>query len=117
MRLITPDSLHYPITVTKLRARPDNEIAHNAPLFDYFYKSKVIEGSEDNKEGKAVERTWPSTFESYVEGTLTKWYIQEGTVISRPRYVSKFEMLSQGGDAAIRTMHIGLTSTSQDCHC
>ena len=83
MRLVTPESLHYPITVTKLRQSQDAEVDRNAPLFDYYYKSKVIEGSEDDKQGKLVERTWPSTFESYTEGTLSRWYIDVGKVIAR----------------------------------
>ena len=87
MRLVTPDSLHYPITVTKLRHKTSDEVERNAPLFDYFYKSKVIEGDEENKEGKPVERTWPSTFESYVEGTLTDWFIKPGQIITRRGYV------------------------------
>jgi len=83
MRIVTPESLHYPITVTKLRQEQDDNVDRNAPLFDYYYKSKVIEGSQENKEGKLVERTWPSTFESYTEGTLTRWYIDVGKVIAR----------------------------------
>lgn len=81
MRLVTPRNLHYPITVTKLRCKTQDEVAHNGALFDYQYKSKVIEGSDDNKEGKVVERTYPSTFESYVEGSLTKWLIKENDKI------------------------------------
>ncbi|KAL1306674.1 hypothetical protein AAFC00_005346 [Neodothiora populina] len=83
MRLITPNSLHYPITVTKLLRSPRDHIERNAPLFSYLYKSTVIEGSEDNKEGSPVERTWPSTFESYVEGELGRWMIEEGKVITK----------------------------------
>lgn len=83
MRLYAPDSLHYPITVTKLLRKLDDQVDRNAPLFDYVYKSYVLEGSEDDKEGKQVLRPWPSTFESYGEGTLSKWYIEPGQVITR----------------------------------
>ena len=84
MRLITPNSLHYPITVTKLlRARRD-QVERNAPLFDYHFTSSVIEGSEDDKEGQSVQRTYYSTFESYAEGSLVQWMIEEGKVITRP---------------------------------
>ncbi|KAF2152661.1 hypothetical protein K461DRAFT_150894 [Myriangium duriaei CBS 260.36] len=85
MRLITPDSLHYPITVTKLRLKESQDVANSAPLFDYEYKTKVLEGSEDDKEGKLVDRTFPSTFQSSVEGSLSKWLIHPGLVITRPR--------------------------------
>lgn len=84
MRIITPESLHYPITVTRLLCKPRDHVDRNAPLFDYQYKSSVLEGDEDNREGKLVERTWPSTFESYVEGSLTQWHVAEGRVIARP---------------------------------
>jgi len=84
MRLITPNNLHYPITVTKLLRAPRDQVDRNAPLFNYYYKSTVIEGSEDDKEGRPVERTWPTTFESYAEGELVRWMIEEGKVITRP---------------------------------
>ena len=84
MRIVTPRTLHYPITVTKLLYKAADNVAQNAPIFDYKFKSKVIEGSEDDKTGKLVERTWPATFENHVEGTLTTWYITEGQVITRP---------------------------------
>lgn len=83
MRLVTPDSLHYPITVTKLLRKTGDEVDRNAPIFSYYYKSTVIEGDADNKEGKPVVRTWPSTFESYIEGTITDWFIKPNQVITR----------------------------------
>lgn len=85
MRLVTPESLHYPITVTRLRLKESEDVANGGPLFDYEYKTKVLEGSEEDKDGKMVERTFPSTFQSSVEGSLSKWYIQAGMVITKPR--------------------------------
>ncbi|GAM85577.1 hypothetical protein ANO11243_035840 [Dothideomycetidae sp. 11243] len=85
MRLITPDSLHYPITVTKLRLKESQDVANSGALFDYEYRTKVHEGTEDDKEGKLVERTFPSTFQSYVEGNLSKWLIQPGMIITSAR--------------------------------
>lgn len=84
MRLITPDSLHYPITVTKLLRTAREDVDRNAPLFNYEYKSTVLEWSEDDAKDVPVVRTWPSTFESYAEGTLTQWLIKEGMSIPRP---------------------------------
>lgn len=84
MRLITPNGLHYPITITKFLRATNDQIQRNAPLFTYTYKSTVIEGTADNKEGSPVERTWPSTFESYVDGQLREWLIAEGQIITRP---------------------------------
>ena len=84
MRLVTPSSLHYPITVTKLRCKADDEVERNTPLFDYTYKSLVVEGSAEDKEGKPVLRDLRTTFESYTEGSLTKWYLQADQVVTRP---------------------------------
>ena len=84
MRIITPESLHYPITVTRLLCKPRDQVDHNAPLFTYQYKTQVLEGDEETREPKLVDRIWPATFESYVEGSLTEWHITEGRVISRP---------------------------------
>lgn len=84
MRIITPENLHYPITVTRLLRNPQDQIDYNAPLFTYQYKTKVLEGDEETRENKLVERIMPSTFESSAEGTLTEWHISQGRVISRP---------------------------------
>ncbi|KAK6005305.1 hypothetical protein QM012_008084 [Aureobasidium pullulans] len=84
MRIITPENLHYPITVTRLLRKPQDQVDYNAPLFAYQYKTKVLEGDEETRENKLVERMCPSTFESTTEGTLTEWHISEGRVISRP---------------------------------
>ncbi|KAG9703469.1 hypothetical protein KCU69_g5900, partial [Aureobasidium melanogenum] len=84
MRIITPENLHYPITVTRLLRKPQDQVDYNAPLFAYQYKTKVLEGDEETRENKLVERLCPSTFESTAEGTLTAWHISEGRVISRP---------------------------------
>ncbi|PNS14280.1 RNA polymerase II subunit A C-terminal domain phosphatase [Sphaceloma murrayae] len=83
MRLITPHSLHYPITVTRLRAHQDEDISQGDPLFDYRYETTVIEGTEDNPEGEPVKRTLYSTYETDLEGTLGKFLIRPGSVISR----------------------------------
>lgn len=84
MQLLTPTGLHYPITIARLLCVAEDEVKQNAPLFDYTYKSTVIEGTQDDKEGAPVERTFRSSFESYVEGTLTKWYLSPGALVTRP---------------------------------
>jgi RNA polymerase II subunit A-like phosphatase len=84
MRITTPENLHYPITVTRLLRAPQDQIDYNAPLFTYQYKTKVLEGDEETRENKLVDRIMPSTFESSAEGTLTEWHISQGRVISRP---------------------------------
>ncbi|KAI5201952.1 hypothetical protein AUEXF2481DRAFT_25240 [Aureobasidium subglaciale EXF-2481] len=84
MRIVTPKNLHYPITVTRLLRQPQEQIDYNAPLFTYQYKTKVLEGDEETREAKLVERLWPSTFESTAEGTLTEWHLSVGRVITGP---------------------------------
>lgn len=83
MHLITPKGLHYPITVTKLRCQLKDPVKQHAPIFDYEYKSTVLEGSEENREGVPVERTFQSTFESYLEGSLSQWCLAVGTTLTR----------------------------------
>ncbi|KAF2227773.1 hypothetical protein BDZ85DRAFT_292823 [Elsinoe ampelina] len=83
MRLITPPSLHYPLTVTRLRCQQDEEVAQGTPLFDYRYETTVIEGSIDNPEGEPVKRTLYATYESDLEGTLRRWLVSQGTAITR----------------------------------
>ncbi|PSK46476.1 RNA polymerase II subunit A C-terminal domain phosphatase [Elsinoe australis] len=85
MRLITPNSLHYPITVTRLRFQQDEEVTQGAALFDYRYETTVIEGTEEDKEGVPVKKTLYSTYETDIEGTVGKWLIKTGTTISRGR--------------------------------
>lgn len=86
MQLRLPASLHYPITVTELLKRPNDSIDRFAPLFSYFYKTTVIEGDDLGNEYQ-VEKTFPTRFESSVEGTLSQWRIQKGAVIFQAKYV------------------------------
>ncbi len=86
MLLRLPHSLHYPITVTELLKQPNDHVERFAPLFSYFYKTTVTEGDELGNEYQ-VEKTFPSRFESNVEGVLKKWKIKQGTVITRAKYV------------------------------
>ena len=85
MRLRLPSSLHYPITVTELLKRPTDNVDKSAPLFAYYYKTTVTEGDPFGEEHQ-VERTYPTLYESPVEGILTAWKIEEGTVITSDQY-------------------------------
>ena len=91
MRLFTPDNLLYPVTVTKLLRKRGDDIEQNVPLFTYTYKSKVIEGSVDNKEGVEVEKTWPANFESELKGNVTSLDVKVGQVITRRTQVAEIE--------------------------
>lgn len=94
MHLYTPPGLLYPIKVTRLLREPGSEIAENAPLFDYEYKSKVLEGVWTEKDGnvdREVERTWPATFESEFEGTLNSLSVKVGQTLTGKTLVADVE--------------------------
>lgn len=87
MRLMLPSSLHYPITVTELLIHPTDQVKRDTPLFAYYYRSTVTEGNKFGEEHE-VEKTYPSKYESPVEGVFKAWKVQEGTIIRSPQYVS-----------------------------
>lgn len=94
MHLHTPRGLLYPIKVTRLLREPGDALPENAPLFDYEYKSKVLEGTWTEKDGKIdveVERTWPATFESEFEGVLNSLNVTVGQVITGVTHVADVE--------------------------
>ncbi|MCJ1320671.1 Carboxy-terminal domain (CTD) phosphatase [Xylographa vitiligo] len=81
MHLRLPHSLHYPITVTELLKQPNDNVDKFTPLFAYFYKTRVTEGDELGNVFE-VDKTFPTRFESNVEGTFKRWKIVEGAVIT-----------------------------------
>lgn len=85
MLLRLPASLHYPITVTELLKQPDDSVERFAPLFSYVYETKVTEGDSLGNTWQTWKK-FPTRFESSVEGVLIKWKINEGAVISKPKY-------------------------------
>ena len=91
MQLTTLRSLAYPITVTKILRRVNDEIAQNAPLFTYRYKATNSEFSEEAGDYVEKERTYLSDFESEVEGTVVSLNIKVGQVIGGPTLVAEIE--------------------------
>jgi RNA polymerase II subunit A-like phosphatase len=91
MRLWTPESLLYPITVTKLLRKPGDDIDINAPLFSYEYKSTRLEYDEETREDKPVTRTGLSNFESELEGKIETLDVRVGQVIARRTAVAQIE--------------------------
>ncbi|KAI9722835.1 MAG: Carboxy-terminal domain (CTD) phosphatase [Chrysothrix sp. TS-e1954] len=83
MLLRSPTSLHYPITVTELLKRPNDNVARSAAIFAYSYKSKVTEGNRYGEE-EEVQRSFITNFEVDIDGTLTKWLIRKNDVLSGP---------------------------------
>ncbi|KAL2370921.1 RNA polymerase II CTD phosphatase Fcp1 [Blastomyces gilchristii SLH14081] len=81
LRLST--SLHYPITVTELLKRPGDTIQQGETIFAYYYRTTVTEGDGlGNKHD--VLKTFPTRFESAVDGELVAWKVREGAVIEGP---------------------------------
>lgn len=80
MRLKLPNSLHYPITITELLQRPDDQVDQGTPLFAYCYTTTVTEGDPFGEEQEVV-KTFPSRYESPLEGVLKTWKIREGAII------------------------------------
>ena len=91
MRLYTPDTLLYPITVTELLLRQGDTVEVNKPLFLYNYKSTVTEFDEDAREDVERERAWSAQFESEFEGTLESLHVKAGQVLERRTLVADVE--------------------------
>lgn len=85
MLLRLPTSLHYPITVTELLKKPTDNVERRAPLFSYVYETEVTEGDNLGNTWQTLKK-YPTRFESSVEGVLIDWKIDEGAVISKPKY-------------------------------
>ncbi|PGH35203.1 RNA polymerase II subunit A domain phosphatase [[Emmonsia] crescens] len=76
-------SLHYPITVTELLKRPGDTVQQGEAIFAYHYRTTVTEGDGlGNKHD--VLKTFPTRFESAVDGELVAWKVREGAVIAGP---------------------------------
>lgn len=84
MLLRLPTGLHYPITVTELLKHPNDHVEKFAPLFSYFYKTRVTEGDGLGNE-RQVEKSFPARYDSSVEGRLQRWLIRKGAVIAQPK--------------------------------
>ena len=91
MRLYTPASLLYPVTVTKLLRQPGDDIEENAALFTYEYKTVTTEWDDVKKETtKKVERLY-ANFESELEGNIKSLEIKKGQVITGKTGVAEIE--------------------------
>jgi RNA polymerase II subunit A-like phosphatase len=81
MLIRSTPSLHYPITVTKLLAKPDQSVDRFAPLFSYTYKTTVTEGNKYGDDPIEIQKDFPAEFQSELEGTLRVWKIQPGDTL------------------------------------
>jgi RNA polymerase II subunit A-like phosphatase len=86
MFIRSTDTLHYPITVTKLLVEPESKVARFDTLFKYTYTSKVTEGNKYGDE-EEVEKTFPAEFKSETDGNIISWHIRAGDVLTSRGYV------------------------------
>ncbi|KAF3898023.1 RNA polymerase II subunit A C-terminal domain phosphatase [Trichophyton interdigitale] len=90
MQLKLSTSLYYPITVTDLLKKTGDEVNQGDGLFSYTYRTTVTEG--DGLGNKVdVVRTFPTRFESTVDGTLVAWKIRKGQVIETPINIAEID--------------------------
>ncbi|RMJ26105.1 hypothetical protein PHISP_03038 [Aspergillus sp. HF37] len=83
MLLRLPYGLHYPITVTSLLKQPGDPVERDDALFWYVYQTAVTEGDGLGNKYE-VQRTFPTKFESSVDGEVVQWKIKKGDVIHGP---------------------------------
>ncbi|KAI0778754.1 hypothetical protein BD413DRAFT_660951 [Trametes elegans] len=74
--LYLPASLPYPIKVVALVAQPNTDVHRGARLLDYSFTHKVPDARPELRFG-----TWDSS----IEGTLTKWNFKQGDTVSERR--------------------------------
>jgi RNA polymerase II subunit A-like phosphatase len=83
MKISSPPGLHYPITVLELHKQTDAPVQRSDRLFTYYYESNVTECDKWGDE-KTVKKRFPTQFNASTEGSVVRWAIKPGTVITRP---------------------------------
>lgn len=91
MRLSTSAGLLYPITVSKLRRQPGDDVEQGAVLFVYEYKTTITEWNENERQDEEVVRSFYADFESEYEGKVSSLDVKVGQVIDRPTVVADIE--------------------------
>lgn len=91
MLIHTPAGLYYPITVTRVRHKPGDEVQQNAPLFDYSYVSRRPVTDKDKGEEVMIDELCYSSFESELEGTLVSLDVEVDQVMHSRQQVAEIE--------------------------
>jgi RNA polymerase II subunit A C-terminal domain phosphatase len=91
MRLSTPDSLAYPITVTRVPRAEQDDIEQGAVLFSYRYKDTYNVWDEDLRENVDKEFDRYADFESEVDGKIIELQVQPGQVMTGKTPVAEIE--------------------------
>ena len=71
-----PTSLPYPIKLVSLAAQPNTDVQRGTRLLDYSFAYVYPDGRTEPRFG---------TWDSPLEGTLTRWAFKNGEVIQRSR--------------------------------
>lgn len=78
-------NLRYPITISKLVAKPGDELKKGATAMEYSFKWTKEVGDPITGDVWEEEQTTISSWGSPVEGKLKEWRIRPGDVITRDR--------------------------------
>jgi RNA polymerase II subunit A C-terminal domain phosphatase len=83
MIIRSPGNLHYPVTITGLLVKKDQELKRDTPLFNYTYESSRNTIDEFGEEH--VEKVnYSAEFRAGIDGgTLLEWKVGKGDVIAR----------------------------------
>ena len=81
MLLQLPHGLHYPIRITAIKKNLDEKVKKFDTLVDYKYCSIVEEDDEFGGEPNKVEKWYPSSWSSPIEGVLKRWMIEAGSIV------------------------------------
>ncbi|KAF2862268.1 hypothetical protein K470DRAFT_281109 [Piedraia hortae CBS 480.64] len=88
MRLHTPNSLAYPITVTTVRCRPHDQVAPGYAMFVYKYRTTQTVHNEDGEE-KPQELF--AEFQSEAEGKVMELAVRVGQTLTKPTFVADIQ--------------------------
>ena len=93
MLLRLPNNLHYPITLTKISAKPGDSISPSQDLFLYTYATKVKQGTRygGDDPDTEVDKIFPAKFQSTLGGVVRRWRVWEGDTFVGPVDVCEIE--------------------------
>jgi RNA polymerase II subunit A-like phosphatase len=79
-----PKSVRFPITITEVLKKPNDDVPRLAPLLVYSYRTTVTEYPEYGVEVQK-ERELSSQFDAPVGGKLARWLVNVGAVVKDNR--------------------------------
>ena len=82
MLLQLPHELHYPIHITAVLKARDEKVGKYDALVSYKFRTFVEEDDELTDKPKRVEKWYPATWKSPVEGVLKRWMIEAGSIVT-----------------------------------